>query len=63
MRFEVMAKYGNKWSYKGIFEAKDSRVCAFRAQYILGRNVLRVRPEDSRDKWLVYRLTSAPMMI
>ena len=62
MRFEVQAKYGNRWSYKGIFVATDSRKAAFQAQYVTGRNVLRVRPEDSRDKWFVYRITSKPQV-
>jgi hypothetical protein len=60
MRFEVYAKYGNRWSYKGIYQARDSRLAAYQAQYSTGRNVLKVRPEDSRDKFLVYRITSAP---
>lgn len=50
MRFEVAVKYGNRWSYKGIFEAQTPRAAALDASYIHGRKVLRVRPEDSRDK-------------
>lgn len=62
MRFEVYAKYGNRWSYKGIFTANDSRLAAFQAQYTTGRNVLKIRPEDSRDKFILYRITSAPQV-
>ena len=55
MRFEVQIKYGNRWSYKGIYDAKTPRAAALDASYSHNRKVLRVRPEDSRDKWLVYR--------
>jgi len=55
MRFEVMVQYGNRWSYKGIFTATDCRLAARQAQRSTRRNVVKVRPEDSRDKWLVYR--------
>jgi hypothetical protein len=55
MNFEVQIKYGNRWSYKGIRRASCSRSAALHASYVYGRKVIRVRPEDSRDKWLVYR--------
>jgi hypothetical protein len=55
MRFEVCIKYGNRWSYKGIYSANTSRAAALDASYSWNRKVIRVRPEDSRDKWLVYR--------
>jgi len=60
--FEIYAKYGNRWSYKGIIRATDSRKAAFAAQYIYSRNVWRVRPEGSRDKFIVYRIKSAPQV-
>jgi hypothetical protein len=55
MRFEVQVKYGRNWSYKGIYRAKSPRAAALDASYSQGRKVIRVRPEDSRDKWLAYR--------
>ncbi len=62
MRFECYAKYGNRWSYRGIIDRQDSRRAAFAMQYIHGRNVWGIRPEGSRDKMLVYRITSAPQV-
>ena len=55
MNFEVQIKYGNRWSYKALYRASCARSAALRASYVYNRKVIRVRPEDSRDKWLVYR--------
>ena len=55
MNFEVAIKYGNRWSYKAIYRANSSRSAALRASYVYDRKVIRVRPEGSNDKWLVYR--------
>lgn len=55
MRFEVQIKYGRNWSNKGIYRANTSRAAALDASYSWNRKVIRVRPEDSRDKWFVYR--------
>jgi hypothetical protein len=60
MRFECFARYGNRWSYLGTVEAKDSRLAALRMQYVHNRNVWGIRPEGSQDKMLIYRITSAP---
>ena len=62
MNFECYAKYGNRWSYKGVIDARDSRLAAHAMQYIHDRNVWRIRPEGSRDKFIVYRITSAPQV-
>ena len=62
LRFECYAKYGNRWSYKGTIQARTSRLAAFHMQYIYGRSVWRIRPEGSRDKFFVYRISSAPML-
>jgi hypothetical protein len=55
MRFEVEIKYGRHWCYKGIYRASNSRSAALHASHVHDRKVIRVRPEDSRDKWFVYR--------
>lgn len=62
LTFECWARYGNRWAYKGSIQATDSRVAAFRMQYIHNRNVWKVQPEGSRDKGIVYRLKSAPQL-
>lgn len=59
MRFEVYVKYGNRWAYKGIYQASAPRAAALDASYSWTRKVIKVRPEDSRDKFLVYRFRSA----
>lgn len=55
MRFEVYAQYGRNWSYRGIYTATTPRAAAYDCKTATGRNVIKVRPEDSRDKFLVYR--------
>lgn len=55
MSFEVCVKYGRNWSYRGIRKANTPRAAALDESYVSGRKVIRVRPEGSRDKWLVYR--------
>lgn len=55
MRFEVEIKHGRHWIPVAIFRSSCSRSAALRASYVYNRKVIRVRPEDSRDKWLVYR--------
>jgi len=56
--FEVYTKCGLNWAYKGIFKAVDSRQAAVKARHITGSRIVKVRPEDSRDKFLVYRFSA-----
>jgi hypothetical protein len=58
MRFEVFAKYGNRWSYKGVFTAPGSLQAAQKAKQSTGRNVFKVRPEGANHPGYNYRLTS-----
>jgi hypothetical protein len=55
MQFEVQVKSGLNWSGRGILQAVNSRQAALLASIAYGYKQVRVRPEDSRDKWLVYR--------
>ncbi len=54
LRFDVWVKYGNRWSYKAVYEASCSRSAALRASYVYGRKVIRVRPEGCPSGY-VYR--------
>lgn len=56
MRFELQAKYGRHWRPMQTIEAIDSLMACHLAQRQTGRNWWRVRPDGSRDKFLVYRL-------
>lgn len=62
MNFEVAIKYGNRWSYKAVYNASNSRSAAIRAAYVWNRKVIKVRPEGSRDKWLVHRFQYIPSL-
>lgn len=60
LTFECYAKYGNRWSYKGTKQEDTPRLAAFAMQYIHNRSVWRIRPEGSRDKFLVIRISTPP---
>lgn len=60
--YECYCKYGNRWSYKGTVNARTMRLAAYRMQYVYDRNVWRIRPAGSRDKFYLYRLHSSPML-
>ena len=49
LRFDVFVKYGNRFSYKGTFDASCSRSAALRASYVYGRKVIRACPEGSTE--------------
>jgi hypothetical protein len=55
MRFETQYKHGRHWIDCGTREAHTSRGAALMTSYVQSRRVIRVRPEDSRDAWFVYR--------
>ena len=55
MNFETYRKRGRHWEYLGIRSAGDSRAAALQTSYVHNLRVVAVRPEDSRDKLLVYR--------
>ncbi len=43
--FDVWAKYGNRWSYRGTVKARDSRLAAIQISRSSGRRKIKVRPE------------------
>jgi hypothetical protein len=60
MRFEVFAKHGNKWHYRGVFSGEDSRYAALSAGIALNRRVIGLRPEGSMARLFVHRFRTIP---
>lgn len=61
MRFETYRKRGRSWEYLGTRDAETGRGAAQMTGYVHNLKVVGVRPEDSRDKILVYRFMYVPM--
>lgn len=62
LNFEIYRKRGRGWEYLGIMNGRTSRIAALDAGYIHNLKVVGVRPEDSRDKILVYRFKYVPTL-
>lgn len=62
MKFETYRPRGKGFEFIGIRDAKDSQVAAKMAGYVHNLKVVATRPEDSRDKVLVYRFKSVPQL-
>lgn len=56
MNFETYRKRGRNWEYLGIRTGvENSRSAALQTSYVHNLKVVGIRPEDSKDKILVYR--------
>lgn len=56
MNYETYRKRGKGWEYLGIRRhCRDSRSAALQTSYVHNLKVIGIRPEDSKDKILVYR--------
>jgi hypothetical protein len=55
MAFEIYTRKGHGWQYRGIAYGNDSLEAATAAHKHYRSNIVAVRPEDSRDKKLIYR--------
>lgn len=56
MRFEVQKKHANGWKNLNIYDAPDSAKAAGQAGFCHGPGTYRVRPEDSKDKYIAYKV-------